>query len=194
MRIAFFGVWLLLTFQIDESRERQSRSIRFLFLTQICLVLIFAFESLLAPLFLNKPHPTIFPMRDIGRVADQIWSEHSAKPCPYTTGVWYVAGNAAIAMKDRPRVLFYWRGIDNPKTPPTGLWASDTDVNEKGGLVFWTHADGPPDYLFRRFPNAMVQPEPIVLPYRIGKKIPPIQIGVAIVPSMEDAIPPEKIP
>ena len=146
-------------------------------------------------------HPTIFPMHDLGRVADQIWSKYSTKPCPFTTGDWYVAGSAAIAMKDRPRVLFYWHGIENMDTPPTGLWASDADVNEKGRLVFWAIpkettdvSRNVPDYVFRRFLNTMVQSKPIILPYQTNTKISPVQIGVAIVPPMKDAILPEKTP
>ena len=190
----FLGVWLLLRFQVDESKARESRSIQFLFLIKTCLILIFVYQSLLTSLFLNKPHPTSFPMRELGVAADQIWGEYSKGPCPFTTGDWYIAGKAAIMMKDRPRVLFYWTGMEKRNAPLTGLWASDADVNEKGGLVFWEllqkdfsevpeiSDEDVPDYVLRRFPNAMVQPKPIVLPYKINAKIPPVQIGVAVVP------------
>ncbi|MCL2304912.1 MAG: glycosyltransferase family 39 protein [Planctomycetaceae bacterium] len=189
----FFGIFLLLSFQTTMTPQTEKRSFRFFVFAELAMVALMLFQSVLSPYVTGTARRFHFPMQALGVAAGQIWSEHSTQPCPFTTGDWWIAGNAAVAMKDRPRVLFYWHGIENRNASPTGLWANDTDVNEsRGGLVFWEISkettdvsEEVPDYVRWRFPNAVVRPEPIILPYTTSAKIPPVHIGVAIIPSSE---------
>jgi hypothetical protein len=48
--------------------------------------------------------------------------------------------------------------------------------------MLWDAAEQIPDWVHRRFPRAEVLPEILELPYKTGAKIPPLQIGVALVP------------
>ena len=188
----FFGVFLLLSFQTNTTPQTEKHLFRLFVFAELVMVTLMFFQSVISPHITGTARRFHFPMQALGAAADQVWNEHLTEPCPFVTGDWWIAGNAAITMKDRPRVLFYWTGIENMDTSPTGLWASDADVNEKGGLVFWAipgkditevSDEDVPDYVFRRFPDAVVQSKPIVLPYQTKAKIPPVQIGVAVVPS-----------
>ncbi|MDR2169424.1 MAG: hypothetical protein LBP59_04710 [Planctomycetaceae bacterium] len=68
------------------------------------------------------------------------------------------------------------------------VWATDEDVNRKGGMIVWniseiSEADNyVPDWVYKRFPKAKTIPEPIILSYKTRAKVPPLKIGVAIVP------------
>ncbi|MGL6226883.1 MAG: glycosyltransferase family 39 protein [Thermoguttaceae bacterium] len=127
----FFGVWLLLEFQprwsnprerecplnadqkpksITQCKEESNgfrRSIQLLFATEIIMIAFLLFQSLLAPYLTGKVSRTHYPMQQLGKLCDAIWYESFSIPCPYLTGEWWTAGNAAISMKDRPTVLFY---------------------------------------------------------------------------------------
>jgi hypothetical protein len=68
---------------------------------------------------------------------------------------------------------------------PWGTWADDDDLNQKGGMIVWERSDDNgdlPDDLRSRFPKAEVLPEILELPYKTSAKIPPLRIGIAIVP------------
>ena len=193
----FFGIFLLLAFKWNATPQTVKHSFRLFVLAEFAMVVALIFHAVVQPYVLGDVRQFHFPMQALGVAADKIWGEHSTQPCPYTTGDWRIAANAAITMKDRPSVLFYYNGsysgIENMSASPTGFWASDADVNEKGGLVFWSLPNDAakatsdvspdvPDYVLQRFPNAMVQQESIVLPYQTKAHVPPLQIGVAVVP------------
>ena len=193
----FFGVYLLLTFERNVTPQAGRQSFRLFVFAELVMVVAFIFQATGSTYLLGTARRFQFPMQALGVASDQIWSDQTSQPCPYTTGDWWIAGNAAIAMKDRPRVLFYWKGIEKMNASPTGLWASDADVNEKGGLVFWQvskkdikgTAQATPDisfevpkYVLRRFPDAVIRPEPIIFPYTTKANVAPLQIGVAVVP------------
>ena len=85
-------------------------------------------------------------------------------------------------MKDHPSVLFYYKGIDDINALPTGTWATDDDVNQKGGIILWKASNQTvPKWVHRRFPGAEVLPEILELPYKTSAKIPPLKIGIAVV-------------
>ncbi|MDR1491322.1 MAG: glycosyltransferase family 39 protein [Planctomycetaceae bacterium] len=182
----FLGTWLLLRFPVDETPQRFRLSIKFLVAIEIFLVALFFYESFVSSYRDHQPRKNQFPMRELGTVCDKIWSSRFSTPCPYITGDWYLAGNAAYAMKNRPSVHFYWQGIESPDAKPTGTWSTDADVNQRGGLILWNAKNYGenkiPDYVFTRFPFAKKFPETLVLPYKTSAEIPPLNVGVAIVP------------
>jgi hypothetical protein len=109
-------------------------------------------------------------------------------------------------MKDRPSVHFYYNNIADLKALPTGTWSTDGDVNQNGGIILWEASkmvekkseffgnirlrrktsemseQNVPDWVQHRFPNAEVLAEILVLPYKAGADIPPLRIGIAIIP------------
>ncbi|MDR1958597.1 MAG: glycosyltransferase family 39 protein [Planctomycetaceae bacterium] len=182
----FSGIWLLLRFQPRETPNLFSRTLKTLAAVELLLVCVFVFQTAFSSYCDAKPRRTHFPMRDLGAACDRIWDSRYSVPCPYLSGDWILAGNAAYAMKDHPSVHFYWENIGDLHAAPTGTWSADSDVNEQGGLILW-NADRfsekeIPAWLFKRFPSAEVLPETLVLPYKTGAKIPPLRVGVAVVP------------
>ncbi len=185
-----FGVFLLLCFQAREGEAAENRSLGLVVLIELLTCLILVFQSLLYPYVTGNAHAVQFPYRDLAAACDRIWSEKYAAPCPYVTGHWRLAGFAAHGMKDRPSVLFYAKGNYPEDGEPTGTWARDSDINERGGLVLWELPDkaaseGPVQdsgFLKQRYPRAETVPEPLILHYKTGAKVPPLRVGVAIVP------------
>ncbi len=189
----FLGIYLLLRFQADDRPANCFRAFRAVLFVELLMICVFFVQSTLSPYLVGGPRRFHFPMTQLGTECDRIWSSRFPTPCPYLSGDWWVAGNAAYAMKERPSVLFYYNGIYDPKTKPTGTWAEDADVNERGGMLLWpiSEQDGtldgsglhvPPSYLALRFPRAEVLPETLTLRYRTGADIPPVRVGVAVIP------------
>ena len=179
----FLGIYLLLRFQHQDSLNVFRRSCRWVSLAVLGTVVFFVVYSVYSPYLLGTPRSFHFPMRELGAEGDRIWSSHFDVPCPYTSGDWYYAGTAGCTMKDRPSVHFYYNTIADPEALPTGTWSTDEGVNQKGGIIFWKATDQTaPDWLHRRFPRAEVVPEILELPYSTGAKIPPLRIGVALIP------------
>jgi hypothetical protein len=128
------------------------------------MVIVFVVQAMGSPYLMGTARSFHFPMRELGAECDRIWSDRFDTPCPYITGHWGYAGNAALAMKDHPSVHFYYNNIEAPKALPTGTWSTDEDVNHKGGIILWNASEQPPDWVHRRFPRAEVLPEILELP------------------------------
>ena len=207
----FLGIYLLLRFQRQDSAEVFRRSFRWSSFAVLVMAVVFILQAVASPYLTGTARRFHFPMRELGAECDRIWSSRFETPCPYTSGEWVYAGNAAYTMKDRPSVHFYCslhvRGnIGDPEAVPTGTWATDEDVNQKGGIILWQASrpseansklfsgirlkqetseslDLPiPDWVHRRFPRAEVFPEILELRYKTGADIPPLRIGIALVP------------
>ncbi|MDR1480196.1 MAG: glycosyltransferase family 39 protein [Planctomycetaceae bacterium] len=183
----FFGTWLLLCFPINDTAKRFNLSVKFFVVLEIFLIALFFYESLAVPYIDHKPRKNNFPMQELGAACDKIWSDYSLVSCLYVTGDWHLAGSAACMMKNRPSVHFYWQGIESPDAKPTGTWSTDEDVNQKGGMIIWTIPNNcdpnsyVPDWVHKRFPNAEVLAEPIILYYKTRAKVPPLKAKVAII-------------
>ncbi|MDR1493371.1 MAG: glycosyltransferase family 39 protein [Planctomycetaceae bacterium] len=185
----FIGVWFFLRFRTRETSGIFSRTIKSFVFVEAVLIATFLVQSVFSPYFLGTPRRFHFPMRELGIACDKIWDAHSSTPCPYVTGDWIIAGNAAYAMKNRPSVHFYyWQKTESNNMKPTGSWSTDEDVNQKGGMIVWNISDNSqsendvPDWLRKSFPNAEVIPDPIILPYKTGTKVPPLKVGAAVIP------------
>jgi len=197
----FLGVYLLLRFQRQENADIVRQTFRWTSIAVFVMVIVFVIQSVGTAYLNGKPKRSFFPMRELGVECDLIWSSRFDLPCPYTSGLWTLAAYAAHTMKDRPSVHFYYDTIDDPQALPTGPWSTDGDVNQKGGIILWEAAprargqvfggllereqalDIPvPDWVHDRFPNAEVLPEVLELPYKTGANIPPLRIGIALVP------------
>lgn len=200
---SFLGVYLLMRFRAVDTPAVFSRGLRNLFVAESLMVALILVQSICGPYLTGKHSRFHFPKREIGAICEKIWDERFEEPCPFITGDWWLAGNAAFSMPDRPRVLFYYGNMNNPNTLPTGTWAEDADVNEQGGMILWEvdhngkykgekksgREDEPdyvpdyvPDYLFARFPDAEVLNEEFTIPYKTRADVPPLRFRVAIIP------------
>jgi len=206
----FLGVYLLLRFQQQDCADSFKRTLRWSSFAVFVMVIVFIIQAVGSPYLVGTARRFHFPMKELGAECDRIWSiQYPNSPCMYTSGQWELAANAAYAMNDRPSVLFYYGGLEDPAGVPTGTWATDEDVNQKGGIILW-QASKPsdvrlklfsgirlrqeasasndvqvPEWVHRRFPRAEVLPEILELPYKTGAKIPPLRIGIAVIPPPE---------
>ncbi|MDR1053297.1 MAG: glycosyltransferase family 39 protein [Planctomycetaceae bacterium] len=186
----FFGTWLLLRFQTKEFPNTFFRTIKLVVLLEVMMGLLLIC-SVLMPYVDGKQRKQLLPAQEIGAACDKIWDSKINTPCPFVSGEWSICGYACWMMRDRPRLHYYWNIYDGdiacPTSKPTGTWATDEDFNQKGGIIIWNIPDNcepttyVPDWLHRRFPNAEIIPEPIILPYKTKAKVPPLKAGVAIV-------------
>jgi hypothetical protein len=183
----FSGIWLLLRFQTKESPNTFFNTIKLIIILEAVMSLLLI-VSVFSPYINGKPKKQLFPAQKLGIRCDTIWYSKFNTPCPFVSGDWAICGYAGWAMRDRPRVLFYWNihGIDYLHAKPTGTWATDSDVNQTGGIILWQLSDKPdhyiPEWLHQRFPNAEIIPDTIILPYSTGAKVPPLKVGVALIP------------
>ena len=171
----FGGLWLLLRFQTikDPMRSLQQATV-----LTIAVQLVTISGWLVTFYSGKQPGLVYYPMQELGTLCDQRW--HSRFPgsnCPYIAGDdIYLVGHAAFAMSVKSRVLL-----------PQGTWAKDDDLNQKGGMILWESTaleSGMPEHFRRRFPRAEALPEILELPYKTEAKIPPLRIGIAIIPPL----------
>jgi hypothetical protein len=144
------------------------------------MVGVFVTQAVWSPHWKGSPRGFHFPMQALGARCDQIWTEQSDGPCPYVSGVWWLAGNAAQTMTPTPRVHAFGSHLSMDNGRPLSTWSTDADVNRSGGLILWNANNGTPETLFEHFPNAEVLPT-FALNYQTTAKIPPLHVGIAIV-------------
>ena len=88
----------------------------------------------------------------------------------------------------RPFLLLWY--IGDIEGLSTGTWATDEDVNQKGGLILWYAHESPdqtvPNWVHLRFPRAELLPEILEIPYTGVANILPLRIGIAIIPPPEN--------
>ena len=171
---ACFGLWLLLRFQ--QSVIPIQKSFRLVLVLTFTIMLLIA-TGFVTLSYLGLQHSKHYlPMRELGTTCEDIW--HSRFPdvaCPYMAGNnILLAGHVAHAMTVRPSLIM-----------PQGTWATDDNLNQKGGMIVWEldeNETNSMEALRTRFPKAEVLPEILELPYKTGAKIPPLRLGIAVVP------------
>ena len=168
----FFGLWLLLRFQKTVTPQHWKLAVTL----PITMVLLIAIGFTLLFYSGNKNPNLSRPSKELGTTCEQLW--HSRFPdvnCPYISGDDFIlTAHVAHFMPVRPIVIMGW-----------GTWASNDDLNQKGGMIVWERDDDEnnlPESLRQRFPNAEVLPEAPDLPYKVGRETRMLKIGIAIVP------------
>ncbi len=189
------GIWLMLRFQSRWTSDRNSNVEevswspwfkRFgisLVVAEIAFVSVFVVQDKVSPYLLGKPCRFHFPIEELGEASTEIWSRHAEGTCPYTSGEWWLAGNAAEAMRPSPSVhaIGGFGNMDALDMPTS--WSTDNDFNQRGGLIFWdlkASKGRSPKTLLKHFPQAKILP-PLTLSYETSAPVPPLKIGVAIV-------------
>jgi hypothetical protein len=187
----YFGVWLLLQFKSKKLPDSFFRTIRLVVVLEAVMIILLV-SGVAAPYFNGKAKKQLFATSEFGVVCDRIWDSRFDIACQYVTGDWSLCGYACYAMRDRPSLHYYWNiydgGISDMNAKPTGTWATDANVNQKGGMIVWDISENNepdnyvPAWVHKRFPNAEVIADPIILHYKTSAKVPPLKIGVAVVP------------
>ncbi|MDR2441215.1 MAG: glycosyltransferase family 39 protein [Planctomycetaceae bacterium] len=186
----YLGIWLLLQFQSKELPNTFFHTLKLVAVLEVVMILLLLC-GVFTPYLNGKPKKQLFATNDFGVKCDQIWYSRFEIPCRYVTGDWPLCGYACYAMRDRPSLHYYWNiydeGISNMNAKPSGTWATDSDLNQKGGMIVWNISNNKsdnyvPDWVYKRFPKAEVISEPIILPYKTRANVPPIKIGAAIIP------------
>jgi hypothetical protein len=152
-------------------------------MTVATLFLLFtAGYNLLSPSLANHLAQTHFPGKPLARAVEREWARRFRHPLPivasgnYFMGssvCWYAAGRPTMCMLERPGA-----------TP----WVADEDVNNRGGVILWDagrRGDGLPAVYRSRFPHAVVL-RPVELPYHAAACLPPLRIGMALVPPPQE--------
>ena len=185
----FLGTYLLLRFQHKDCSQSFIQTVKWTSFAVSVFVVVFIIQSIYDPHITGKPGHINYPMHEIGAECDRIWYDRFDTPCLFVVSTDYaLAGFAAYTMRDRPSVHSYDFRI-GVGLVPMGTWSSDEDVNKKGGLILWNLSRSPeppvPDWVHQRFPRAEVLPEILELPFKTSANIPPLRIGIAVIPPPE---------
>ncbi len=182
------GLWFIVNFQANIQYANIKKAVLLCFavigVIIACYILNYQFYYWVTP---EKPSKIHFPGIELGSAVSEKWHSRFGEPCPYISGDWILAGQAAIHMKERPSVLCYYNGAQMDQKM-VGFYASDKDLNEKGGIIVWElnkemPGDYVPEWLFKRYPKAAVSPETIIIPYHTNNaKLWPLHVRFAIVP------------
>ncbi|MGL4943999.1 MAG: glycosyltransferase family 39 protein [Thermoguttaceae bacterium] len=172
--------------EISETQKRLAVVVMTTFAAVMLTVLFIV--ALVLPYYKEKQDRFLFPTRELARIADTTWATYYGDaPCPFVTGEWWLAGNAAMQMKSDPRVYAYDSSdlyTKESNAHPLSSWATIDDVCKRGGLFFWNvnnYAGGTPPLLHEEYPNAIIVP-PVTLRYhRTQRKV---EIGIAIIPPL----------
>jgi len=156
-----------------------------------CVVMALVFATATAthdvagPYIRGKGSRVHFPGKTLAKEVDNLWGQRCNESLPIVAGQLWPAANVGLYGSSRPSVF----GSDNPNEPVISRrycpWASDGEFKRRGGVVLWDTSceelDMPAE-LRQHFPNAEIL-DPLVLPWQTRASVPPVRIGVAIVPS-----------
>ncbi len=181
----FVGVWLLARLGAEPDRGRWRRAMLRSAGFGLAFVAAFAIRNGLGPLVEGRPDRVHFAGRELAEAVEAAWQRTQSGPVPMVGGPWFLAGNVAYYDPARPVVYGDLDPVDSP-------WASDAALAERGGVLVWytdlsdrRHAaEQPPGTLegwLTRFPQAVVEP-PVTLPWQTLRALPPITIGLAVIP------------
>jgi len=189
----FLPILLLYILQFDaENWKAFHRSLTLvlgnIFLFAIIGVLIFT----LGPWINGQGSREHFPGRDLAAAVEAIWEERFQTPLPNVRGDDWPSKNVAVYASSRPEIF-------------SPLWDTEEEFTEEGGILLWMESvsspgpegamtgwfgaldfeyspeTGYPSEWLKRFPNAEILPS-IILPRKTIFQVPPVQIGIAIVP------------
>jgi 4-amino-4-deoxy-L-arabinose transferase-like glycosyltransferase len=124
------------------------------------------------------------PSRALAAQIHDLWKDRYDQPLRIIAGDWWLAGQVAFYGPDKPIV---YGGSDLNRLdmgPVCSGWASDEQLLSQGGVIVWDDAarkDDVRSVLRVRFPSAEFPP-PLSIPWQTGAKLPPLQVGIAVIP------------
>lgn len=133
---------------------------------------------------LGLPHVTgqarsgHYPGAATAKSLEALWREQVGTELRYVVGATWEAGNAALHMRSRPSVLIGGNWTTSP-------WVHPEDVARTGALIIWNLDDrrgsSLPTELSRSFSGVRTQPT-LSFGWGTSAKLPPLELGWAIVP------------
>jgi 4-amino-4-deoxy-L-arabinose transferase-like glycosyltransferase len=124
-----------------------------------------------------------FPGREIARLITHEWHNTYHTKLSYIAGSRWVGGNIGFYSSDHPAVFVEW---DKRRAP----WVDVADMQEKGAVFVWeTPKEKMPVEIRQRFPQLKETTYLELSWHRNTKNLPPVKIGVAILPPKQIASP-----
>jgi hypothetical protein len=117
-----------------------------------------------------------FPGKFIAEFITQEWHKNYHTKLDYVAGSRFVSGNIGFYSKDRPAVFIDW---DKRYSP----WIDLQDLNQKGAVFVWeiSNKKTMPAEIRNQFPR-LEQFTILELPWHRNNQLPPIKIGMALLP------------
>ncbi|MDR1382675.1 MAG: glycosyltransferase family 39 protein [Planctomycetaceae bacterium] len=188
-----FPMFLFYTLKIPAVNEKYfSRSMKFVFSNIFLFAAITIFVTQFSPIFTGKSSRYHFSGKELAQSVQIIWSERYSTPIPFVRGDDWLTENACVYIHPNPKVY-------------SVLWSKEEDFRKKGGVLLWLVGEsgkpprhslrsffgnrdfyysletGQPDEWLKQFPNVKILP-PLEISPKTIVKVPPIKIGIAIVP------------
>ncbi|MDR1491878.1 MAG: glycosyltransferase family 39 protein [Planctomycetaceae bacterium] len=189
----FFPTFLLYTLKIPAENEKKfSRSMKFVFGVIFLFAALTILAAQLSPVFTGKDSRYHFPGKELAQSVQTIWSERYATPLPFVRGEDWLTESACVYIHPSPKVY-------------SVIWSKEEDFRKRGGVLLWLIGEpgkiprhsirncfgnrdfyysletGRPEEWLKQFPNAEILP-PLELALKTLVKVPPVKIGIAIVP------------
>jgi 4-amino-4-deoxy-L-arabinose transferase-like glycosyltransferase len=173
----FAGVAVLFFVEVRPAEEKliQARRLAVVFTTLFLVAMVT--RNLLGPSLGARPTRVHFPGRPLAEQVERTWRQNYRQPIPIVASrngfmgdsvSWYLPGRPLVFLPDSLE-----------ETPGV----ADRDLNTKGGIILWNVVEGEdlPKSFQGRFPTAR-NLEPVSVPYHAGWRLPPLKVGIALVP------------
>ena len=185
-----FGLLLLFCLQTQPTRLK----IRAVLVRCVAFGAVFVvadvIQTISTPYVLGVPLRTHYPSSAIAAEVHKRWEQRYDQPLLIVGGDWWLASLASLGGPHRLRIY----GGSDINWLDMGLkcsgWITDDELAKCGGVLVWdvSQSGGKrPAILASRFPAAEFL-EPVSIPWLTSAKIPPLQLGLAIVPPGEKGV------
>ncbi len=137
------------------------------------------------PYVTHKPLRVHCPSKKLASAVWAQWTRRYSAPLPVVAGDWWLAAQIALHGPDRPVIYGSAEVHRLDMGPRSSPWTSDEELIRRGGVIVWDDVgcrDNPRKTLEPRYPGIEFLEKPLSIPWRTGAKIPPLRVGVAIVP------------
>ena len=182
----FFGLLVLFCIETHAARSK----IRIALVRCVAIGAVFfaavIIESISTPYMLGIPLRIHYPGSAVAAEVYKQWEQRYERPLAIVGGDWWLASLASLS---GPRRLQVYGGSDInwlDMGPYCSGWITDDDLRTSGGVLVWDadRSGKRPDLLATRFPDAEFL-EPVAIPWLTAAKLPPLQLGMAILPPLK---------
>ena len=153
------------------------------------LAIALAVRNVVGPAVTGKGERVNFNGPQLAHEAAVAWASVSDQALPAVGGPEWLAGNVSFYLPHHPAVY-------SSMQTRRGEWLDDAKFRQHGGVILWyldrserrfanEQADREIEDWLRRFPEAIVEPE-IAMNYRPSSDLPPLSIGMAVVPPVSN--------
>jgi 4-amino-4-deoxy-L-arabinose transferase-like glycosyltransferase len=180
----FAGLLMLFCLQTEEIRLVWRRILLGCCTMAVVFLVAAVVRNVAGPYVQGKSSRIHFPGQALAAEVDRLWSRRYDRSLPIVAGEWWLAGNVALYGPDRPSVYGGRLGDTLDFGPRYSPWTNDADLESRGGVILWDcrhRGDPVPVEVRYRFPRAEVV-DRLTISCQTGAKIPPVRIGVAIIP------------